>query len=102
MATHKISVKRIMSDIRETFPNAGETKMFELINRAQVHAGIYNVKYESAKTSSVADKMWYTLNDANSAIEVNKVFKVSFMDDDGKYRKIPRLWSGDVEIEDLT
>ena len=91
-----------MSDVREVFPNAIETKMFELINRAQVQAGLYNVKYESAKANSTSGKMWYTLNDVNSAIEVNKVFKVSFMDNDGDYRMIPRLGDNEVSVEDLT
>ena len=91
-----------MSDVKEVFPNAIETKMFELINRAQVQAGLYNVKYESAKATVTADKLWYTINDANSGIEVNKIFKVSIMDSDGAYIMIPRLVANEIIKEDLT
>ena len=102
MATHRISAKRIMSDVRETFPNAGETKMFELINRAQVHAGLYSVKHESAKADLTTDKRRYTLDDVNSNIEVNKIKKVSIMNDDGDWIRIPRLLDNDVMKEDVT
>jgi len=102
MPSHRITIKRIMSDVRETFPNAGETKMFELINRAQVQAGMYNVKYESAKADVTADKLWYTINDANSGIEVNKITKVSIMDSNGDYIMIPRLLENEIIKEDLT
>ena len=102
MAVHSLTVKEILSRIRAIFPDVPEKYVMELINDAMTDMGRYNVKYESAKTDSVSGQMWYDLSDTNSGIEVNKVFKVSFMDDDGKYRRIPRLLQNEVEIEDLT
>ena len=101
MAVNALTVKQILSRVREIFPKAQETYMMALINDALTEAGKYNVKYESAKTSSVADKMWYTINDTDSGIEVSKVFKVSFMDNDDDYRQIPRITWGDITVEDL-
>ena len=72
-----------------------------LINDALTELGKYNVKYESAKANSVSGKAWYTLSDANSGIEVSKIFKVSFLDNGDKYKKIPRLLVNDTDIEDL-
>ena len=102
MATHRLTVKQILSRIREVFPNAQETYVMALLNDALTDLGKYNVKYESAKTDSTSGKLWYTLSYANSGIEVNKVFKVSFMDDDGDYRQIPRLVENEIFVEDLT
>lgn len=87
--------------VRQTFPNAGETAMFEKINQAQVHAGKYNVKYEAAKTDLTTDKRRYTLSDADSGIEIMKVYKVSIMDSNGDYIKIPRMLNATVTREDL-
>ena len=72
-----------------------------LINDALTELGKYNVKYESAKSNSVSGKAWYTLSDADSGIEVNKIFKVSFLDNDDKYKRIKRLLANDTDIEDL-
>ncbi len=97
-----MTVKRIFSDVRETFTDAKETKMYEKANQAIVRAGIYNVKVESAKANLVTDKRRYTLSDANSGIEVNKIKKVSLMDTNGDYIRIPRLLDNDVVKEDVT
>ena len=91
-----------MSIVRKIFPDAGETDMFEKINQAQVHAGKFNVKSETAKTDLTTDKRRYTIDDVNSGIEVNKVNKVSIMDTGGYYIKIPRLIENNVTKEDLT
>lgn len=101
MGLHRLTVKQILSRVRELFPDIQETYGMSLINDAVVELGKYNVKYSSAKTSSVSDQMWYTLSDADSGINVNKVFKVSFMDNAGDYKKIPRLIYNETEIEDL-
>jgi hypothetical protein len=46
--------------------------------------------------------MWYTLSDTNAGIEVNKVFRVDFMDASGDYVKIPRLLNNEIQTMDLT
>ena len=100
MAVNTLTVKKILSRVRAVFPDAQEAYMMQLINDAITEMGEYNTKYETAKTSSVADQMWYTLSDTYSGIEVNKIFKVSFLDDDDNYKMIPRLVGGEIEIED--
>ncbi len=102
MSSNRLTVKQILSRVRNSFEDAQETYMMALINDALTEMGQYNVKYESAKANSTAGKMWYTINDANSGIEVNKIFKVSFMDNGGYYRRIPRLLPNEVIVEDLT
>ena len=97
-----ITVKQILSRVREVFPEIQETYAMALINDALTEVGKFNVKHESAKTDSVADKKWYTVNDTNSGIEANKIEQVYFMDDDGYYRLIKRLVVGKTNIQDLT
>ena len=73
MAVHKLTVKQILSRVRQTFPDAPETYVINLINEALVELGKYNTKIEYAKLSTVADQQWYTLSDANAGVEINKV-----------------------------
>jgi hypothetical protein len=63
---------------------------------------MYRTKVEYAKASSVADQMWYDLSDVGSGIEINKVFRVDFMDSDGNYIKIPRLIDNEILKMDIT
>ena len=100
-ARQTLTGKQIISRVREVHPHAAEAYMLQLISDAVTDLGKYNVKYDSAKTNIVADKMWYTLNDADSGIEVSKVFKVSIMDDAGDYKMIPRLVINETATEDL-
>ena len=102
MAVHSKSVKRIMSIIRQTFPDAGEIDILEKMNDSLVHAGKFNVKYESATADLTTDKRRYTLSDSDSGIEVMKIRKVSIMDTDGDYIRIRRLGMNDVALEDVT
>ena len=99
---NRLTVKQMLSRIRETFPEIQETYALALINDALTEAGKFNVKYESATTDSVSATKWYTINDANSGIEVNKITNVYFMDDDGYYRMIKRLVHGKTNIQDVT
>ena len=61
MSVHKISVKQIVSRVRQVFPDAPETYVFNLINDALVHIGMYSTKAVQSKMSTVADKMWYKI-----------------------------------------
>jgi len=101
MAVHSLTVKKIISRVRQVFPDAPETYIINLINEALVEIGNYSTKVEYAKANSVADQQWYTLSDSNSGIEVNKVFRVDFMDSSGEYVKIPRLLNGEILTMDI-
>jgi len=102
MAVHSLTVKKIISRVRQAFPDAPETYIMNIINEAIVELGKYGTKIEYAKATTVADQMWYTLSDTNSGIEVNKVFRVDFMDASGDYVKIPRLLNNEIQTMDLT
>ena len=107
MAVHEMTVKQIVSRVRQVFPEAPESYIINLINDALVEAGMYNSKVSHAKISTVADQMWYSLKDSakdssNNMLEVNKVFRVYFMDDDGDYIMIPRLIDKDLLLTDVT
>ena len=100
MAVHKLTIKEILSRVREVFPNAPQTYMISLINEALVEAGKYNTKVEYAKTTTVADQQWYAIGDASGA-DINKVFRVDFMDSSGDYVKIPRLLNNKIQTMDI-
>ena len=107
MAVHNITVKQILSRIRQVFPDVPETYVMNLINDALVEAGMYNSKVVHAKMSTAANQMWYDLKDAakessNNVLEVNKIFKVYFMDNDGDYIQIPRLINTNILLTDVT
>ena len=44
MAVHSLTVKQILSRVRQTFPDAPETYVINLINEALVELGKYNTK----------------------------------------------------------
>lgn len=102
MAVHSLTVKQIISRVRQAFPKAQESYIINLTNEAIVELGKYNTKIEYAKASTVEDQMWYTLSDTNAGVEINKVFRVDFMDDDGDYIMIPRLLNAQVLKMDIT
>jgi len=107
MAVHSMTVKQIISRVRQVFPGTPENYIMNLINDALVEAGMYNSKVVHAKISTVADQMWYDLGDAakdssDNVLEVNKIFKVYFMDDDGDYIQIPRLLDTNILLTDVT
>ena len=101
MAVHKLTVKQILSRVRQTFPDAPETYVINLINEALVELGKYNTKIEYAKLSTVADQQWYTLSDANAGVEINKVYRLDFMDSAGDYTKMPRLINNEIQTTDI-
>ena len=102
-----MTMKQILSRVRQVFPNVPEAYVMNLINDALVEAGMYNSKVVHAKISTAADQMWYDLKDAakdssNNILEVNKVFRVYFMDNDGDYILIPRLIDKDLLLTDVS
>ena len=101
MAVHKLTVKQILSRVRQTFPDAPETYVINLINEALVELGKYNTKIEYAKLTTVADQQWYTLSDANAGVEINKVYRLDFMGSAGDYTKIPRLVNNEIQTTDI-
>ena len=101
MAVHSLTVKKIISIVRQVFSDAPQAYIIELINEALVEAGKYNSKIEYAKTTTVADQQWYTLSDSNSGVEINKVYRVDFMDSAGDYVKIPRLLNNEIQTMDI-
>jgi len=101
MAVHSLTVKKILSMVRQVFPDAPETYVMALINEALVEAGKYNTKIEYAKATTVADQQWYTLSDTNAGVEINKIFRVDFMDANGEYVMIPRLLNSEIQTMDI-
>ena len=107
MSVHSLTIKQIISRIRQVFPDAPESYIMSLLNDALVEAGLYSTKDMSAKISVVADQMFYDLSDSakdssNNVLELNKIHRVDFMDDDGDYIKIPRLLDGETLMFDVT
>ena len=107
MAVHSLSVKQIISRIRQIFPDAPEAYVMSLINDALVECGLYSNKSMSAKIDVVADQMFYDVSDSakdssNNTLELNKIYAVNFMDSSGDYIKIPRLLDGETLMFDIT
>ena len=105
MAVHSISVKNLVSRVREIFPDAPENYILMLINDALVELGLYNVKNMKAKVSAVADQMWYDIGDSatdasGKVLNLNKLFRVDFVDSDGDYIQIPRLLDTNILLND--
>ena len=101
-----MTVKQIISRVRLVFPDAPENYIINLINDALVETGMYNSKTEYAKITTVADQMWYNLSDlakdsSGNRLDLNKVFRVDFMDNEGDYIRIPRLLDKNVTMADL-
>ena len=65
MAVHSITVKKLISRVRQVFPDAPENYIINLINDALVEIGTHKVKVVHAKITTVADRMYYNLADAS-------------------------------------
>ena len=107
MAVHSLTVKQMISRIRQVFPNAPETYIMSLLNDALVEAATYSTKSMTAKVSITANKTFYDLSDSGTdssgnTLELNKLYRVDFMDDSGDYIKIPRLLDGETLMFDIT
>ena len=109
MAVHSLTVKQIISRVRQVFPDAPETYIMSLINDALVELGSYDNKVVHAKMATAADQMWYDLSDSaysssgsSYKLELNKIFKVYLMDSDGDYIQIPRLANDNLLLTDVS
>ena len=106
MAVHSLTVKQIISRVRQVFPDAPEAYIMSLINDALVECGLYSTKSMSAKINIVAGQTYYDLSDgandsSGNALELNKIYRVDFMDSNGDYIKIPRLLNGEVLVFEI-
>lgn len=105
MAVHSITVKQLVSRIRQVFPDTPENYVLNLINDALVEVGLYQTKVVQAKMDITADLMYYDLADSSSdsgsnKLEVNKVLRVFLLDNDGDYINIPRLIDKELLLAD--
>ena len=106
MSVHKITVRNLVSRVRIVFPDVPENYIMMLINDALVELGLYNVKNMKAKKDSIADQLWYGIGDnavdsSGNFLNLNKLFRVDFMDSDGDYIQIPRLIDTNILLNDI-
>ena len=107
MAIHSLTVKQIISRVRQTFPEAPEAYIMSLVNDAINELGQYSQKSMSAKVDIVADQMFYDISDSapdssGNAMGINKVHRVDIMDDAGDYIMVPRALDGEPLMFDIT
>jgi|TARA_Y100000015_G_C2339006_1_gene64971 hypothetical protein len=107
MAIQSLTVKQIISRVRQVFPNAPETYIMSLINDALNELGQYSQKSMSAKINIVADQTFYDLSDSatdssSNVMGINKVYRVDVMDNDGDYIQVPRVLDGEPLMFDNT
>jgi len=70
-----------------------------LINQGLVEMGKYSIKTEYGKTNLVNGQLWYGLDDDRD-ITINKVFRVSILNSDSEYIRVPRLVNQDIKMTD--
>ena len=109
MAVHSLTVKQILSRVRQVFPDAPETYVMSLINDGLVELSSYDTKTAYAKITTAANQMLYDLSDSASSssgssykLEISKVNKVYLMDNEGDYIQIPRLTNDNLLLTDVT
>ena len=106
MAVHKISVRELVSRVRQVFPDAPETYIINLINDALVEIGMHSTKPVSSRINLVENQMWYDIGDgandsSGNALEANKVYRVDILDNEGDYIQIPRLVDKNILLMDV-
>ena len=97
---HTLTVKQIISRVRQVFPDAPETYIMSLINDAVNEIGEYSQKSISAKVNIVADQMFYNVGDSavdssNEKLGINKIYRIDVIDDNGDYIRVPRVLDGE-------
>ena len=107
MAVHALTVKKIISRVRQVFPDAPEAYIMSLVNEALVEMGNHHTKVVKAKINTVANQMFYDISDSandssSNKLEANKIFRVDLMDNEGDYIKIPRLVDKGILLMDVT
>ena len=104
---HTLTVKQIISRVRQAFPNAPETYIISLINDAIGEMGEYAMKSQSAKINIVANQTYYDIGDSatdssSEKMGINKIYRIDIMDNEGDYIQIPRVLDGEPLMFDLT
>jgi hypothetical protein len=99
MAAIEFSAKEILSRIRQAVPDANENYVINLINQGLVEMGKHTTKMEYGKADLVDGQLWYGLDDDRD-ITINKVFRVSILNSNSEYIKIPRLLNQEIKITD--
>jgi hypothetical protein len=99
MAAIEFSVREILSRVRQAVPEARENYVMNLINQGLVEMGKYSIKTEYGKTNLVNEQLWYGLDDDRD-ITINKIFRVSILNSDSEYIRVPRLVNQDIKITD--
>jgi hypothetical protein len=97
---HELTVKQIISRVRQVFPDAPEAYIMSLINDAVNEIGQYSQKSVSAKIDLESGKMFYAIGDgatdsAGEDMGINKIYRVDILDDAGDYIRIPRVLDGE-------
>ena len=104
---HTLTVKQIISRVRQAFPNAPETYIMSLVNDAITEMGEYSMKSQSAKITLAANQMFYDIGDgatdsSSEKMGINKIYRVEIMDNEGDYIQIPRVLDGEPLMFDMT
>ena len=99
MAAIEFSVREILSRVRQAVPEARENYVMNLINQGLVEMGKYSIKTEYGKTNLVNEQLWYGLDDDRD-ITINKIFRVSILNSDSEYIRVPRLVNQEIKITD--
>ena len=107
MAVHALTVKKIISRVRQVFPEAPEAYIMSLINEALVEMGNHHTKVVKAKINTVANQMFYDIGDgatdsSSEKMGINKIYRVDIMDNEGDYIQIPRVLDGEPLMFDIT
>ena len=97
---HTLTVKQIISRVRQVFPEAPETYIMSLINDAINEMGEYSQKSISAKINLESGKMFYNVGDSavdssNEKLGINKIYRIDVIDDNGDYIRVPRVLDGE-------
>lgn len=103
---HTLTVKQIISRVRQVFPEAPETYIMSLINDAINEMGEYSQKSISAKIDILKDQTAYNIGDSatdssGELLGINKVYRIDILDNEGDYIKIPRVLDGEPLMFDI-
>ena len=88
MAIQSLTVKQIISRVRQVFPNAPETYIISLINDAINELGQYSQKSMSAKINIVANQRFYTI--PKNIIKILDIRAKNHNNASSNYQSIPR------------
>lgn len=93
-----LKMKQIYDEIRDVAPftDIPFSRVARIINNEIIDlASSMKLKSRTKKIKAVSGQMFYDIGDQGSELGVNKVFRVSFLDDDGRYILVPRRLDGE-------